>query len=319
MAKTRPPGHAVAQMSARELVVLGTASQVPTRYRNHNGYLLRWDDEGFLFDPGEGTQRQMIYADVAATVVTRVCITHFHGDHCLGLAGMSQRISLDGAPNLVHAYYPASGQVFYERLRHASIYHDVGRWEPHPITAAGVIDRTPTFTLSAMALDHGVDTFGYRLQETDQRTMLPDRLAAAGVRGPSVRTLIDQGRLELPGRTVTLEEVSAARPGQSMAFVMDTRMCDAAIELARGVDLLVCESTFLSDEEDKAKAFGHLTAAQAATIARQAGVGRLVLTHFSQRYAEVEPFVAEARAIFPEVVGARDGDTIAMPKRRRAS
>src|SRR5436190_18449957 len=109
-------------MSARELVVLGTASQVPTRYRNHNGYLLRWDEEGLLFDPGEGTQRQMIHAEVAATAVTRVCITHFHGDHCLGLAGVSQRISLDGAPHLVHAYYPSSGQVFYERLRHASIY-----------------------------------------------------------------------------------------------------------------------------------------------------------------------------------------------------
>jgi ribonuclease Z len=152
-------------MSARELVVLGTASQVPTRYRNHNGYLLRWDDEGFLFDPGEGTQRQMIYAEVAATAVTRVCITHFHGDHCLGLAGVSQRISLDGAPHLVHAYYPASGQVFYERLRHASIYHDVGRWQEHPIVADGVIEDAPAFTLSVRALDHGVECFGYRLQE----------------------------------------------------------------------------------------------------------------------------------------------------------
>src|SRR5438128_688183 len=104
-----PPRARSRPMSARELVVLGTASQVPTRYRNHNGYLLRWDDEGFLFDPGEGTQRQMIFAEVAATAVTRVCITHFHGDHCLGLAGVSQRISLDGAPHLVHAYYPASG------------------------------------------------------------------------------------------------------------------------------------------------------------------------------------------------------------------
>src|SRR5512141_1858687 len=144
-------------MSTRDLVVLGTASQVPTRYRNHNGYLLRWDDEGFLFDPGEGTQRQMIYAEVSATEITRVCITHFHGDHCLGLAGISQRISLDGAPHVVHAYYPASGQIYVERLLHASFYHDVGRWELHPIEAAGEIDRGggaagagPAWTLSAL-------------------------------------------------------------------------------------------------------------------------------------------------------------------------
>src|SRR5262245_42148339 len=149
-------------MSLRELVALGTASQVPTRHRNHNGYLLRWDGEGFLFDPGEGTQRQMIHSDASASSVTRVLITHFHGDHCLGLAGMSQLISLDGAPHEVHAYYPASGQIFYDRLRQASIYHDVGRWVTHPIEASGEIERTQSWSLTAMKLDHPVDTFGYR-------------------------------------------------------------------------------------------------------------------------------------------------------------
>jgi len=306
-------------MSIRELVALGTASQVPTRYRNHNGYLLRWDDEGFLFDPGEGTQRQMIYADVAATAVTRVCITHFHGDHCLGLAGVSQRISLDRSPHLIHAYYPASGHHFYERLRHASIYHDVGRWQEHPIETDGVVEQTPVWSLTARALDHGVDCFGYRLQEADQRTMLPERLAAAGIRGPAVGTLVEQGYFDVGDRRVSLDEVSAPRPGQSVAFVMDTRMCDAAIELARDVDMLVCESTFLSDEADKAHDFGHLTAAQAATIARDAGAGQLVLTHFSQRYPDTAPFLDEARAIFPNVVAVNDGDTVPMPKRRRAS
>jgi ribonuclease Z len=305
-------------MSTRALVVLGTASQVPTRYRNHNGYLLRWDDEGFLFDPGEGTQRQMIFADVAATAVTRICITHFHGDHSLGLAGVAQRISLDGAPHLVHAYYPASGQVYFDRLRHATIFHDVGRWQEHPIAADGALDATPTWTLTARALDHGVDTYGYRLQEADQRTLLPDRLAAAGIAGPMVAQLRAAGHLEVGGRVVTLDEVSAPRPGQAVAFVMDTRMCAAALELARGVDLLICESTFLSADADKAHAYGHLTATDAATIARDAGVGRLVLTHFSQRYPDDAPFLAEAAAIFPDVVAARDGATIPMPKRRRA-
>jgi ribonuclease Z len=303
-------------MSARELVVLGTASQVPTRYRNHNGYLLRWDDEAFLFDPGEGTQRQMIYADVSAASVTRVCITHFHGDHCLGLAGISQRISLDGAPRVVHAYYPASGQVYYERLRHASIYHDVGRWEPHPIEGDGEIERTPAWTLSARALDHGVPAFGYRLQESDHRTMLPDRLAALGIAGPAVGRLIADGRIEVGGRTIEIDEVSAPRPGQAVAFVMDTRMCDAAIELARGADMLICESTYLAQDADKARDHGHLTATDAATIARAAGVRLLVLTHFSQRYPEIEPFAEEARPIFPEVVAAHDGGTIQVPRRQ---
>ena len=96
-------------MSGRERVVLGTASQVPTRHRNHNGYLLRWDGQGLLFDPGEGTQRQMLFAGVTASQVTRVLITHFYGDHCLGLPGVLQRMSLDRVAHPVRVYYPESG------------------------------------------------------------------------------------------------------------------------------------------------------------------------------------------------------------------
>src|SRR5919198_3236532 len=98
-------------MTARELGVLGTASQAPTRERNHNGYLLRWADEGFLFDPGEGAQRQLLLAGVPASAITRVCITHFHGDHCLGLPGVLQRLSLDRVPRPVEVRFPASGLV----------------------------------------------------------------------------------------------------------------------------------------------------------------------------------------------------------------
>lgn len=304
-------------MSARELIVLGTSSQVPTRYRNHNGYLLRWDDDGLLFDPGEGTQRQMIYAEVTVTQVTRVLVTHFHGDHCLGLAGLHQRISLDRVPHEIDIHYPASGQVFYERLRHASIYHDVGRIAPRPIRGEGMIHDGEKHTIHARRLDHGVETFGYRLQERDGRTMLPEKLAEAGVRGPAIKDLIRNGHAQIEGRTITLDEVSLYKPGQSFAFVMDTRMCDAAIELASGVDLLVCESTYLSTEEREARDHGHLTAKQAGIIAREAGVRRLVLTHFSQRYGSTKPFVDEVRSVWPDadVVAVRDGDRVSVPKR----
>lgn len=303
-------------MSLREFVALGTSSQVPTRYRNHNGYLLRWDDEGILFDPGEGTQRQMIYANVTTAAITRICVTHFHGDHCLGLAGISQRISLDRVPHTISVHYPASGQVYFERLRHASIFHDVAHIEQRPIRGAGTIHEGKDMFMTTLPLDHGVEAWGYRLEERDKRTMLPDRLAAAGVRGPAVGRLIAEGAVEVDGRTVRLEDVSVPRPGQSFAFVMDTRVCKNAVELARGVDMLVCESTYLAEDADKARENGHMTAAEAATIAREAGARLLVLTHFSQRYTDIEAFVAEARAIHPESVAARDGDVIPVPKRR---
>src|SRR5918997_517613 len=108
-------------MSARELVVLGTASQVPTRYRNHNGYFLRWDGEGVLFDPGEGTQRQLLLAGIPSGSITRICITHLHGDHCLGLPGVIQRMVLDRVTHPIDVYFPASGRPYIDRLRSASV------------------------------------------------------------------------------------------------------------------------------------------------------------------------------------------------------
>ncbi len=301
-------------MSVRELVVLGTASQVPTRHRNHNGYLLRWDGEGILFDPGEGTQRQMLRAGVAAHDLNRICVTHFHGDHSLGLAGVIQRINLDKVPHEVTAHYPRSGQRFFERLRYATAYRETVALTEAPVEADGPLARTPGYTLEARRLSHPVEAYGYRLVEPDGRRMLPDRLAAHGIKGPDV------GRLQREGSLggVTLAEVSEVRRGQRFAFVMDTRLCDGVYALAEGCDMLVIESTFLDEDEALAVEFGHLTAGQAARVAREAEVRHLVLTHFSQRYTDPEEFERQARAAGyeGELTVARDLDRVALPKRR---
>jgi len=304
-------------MPAREFVVLGTASQAPTRHRNHNGYLLRWDAEGLLFDPGEGTQRQLLLAGVASSAITRICITHFHGDHCLGLPGVLQRLSLDQVAHPVDVWYPASGQEFYDRLRHCALYNDTVDVRAHPVHEDGAVDPGPEpFALLAGRLDHRADTFGWRVEEPDGRRMLPDRLEAAGITGPDVGRLQREGSLATTdGRVVTLEAMSEHRPGQVFAFVMDTRFCDGAVALAEGADLLVCESTFLESDADLAAAYGHLTAAQAARLAVEAGARRLVLTHFSQRYPDDGAFAAEAGEIFPDVVVARDLDRVPVPPR----
>lgn len=302
-------------MSQRELVVLGTASQVPTRDRNHNGYLLRWDGEGLLFDPGEGTQRQFTFAGVAPTSVTRICLTHLHGDHCLGLPGMLQRLSLDRVAHPVDLYFPASAAAHVDRLRRAAIFDEAIEVRSHPCQE-GAVATAPPFDLVARRLEHRVDTLGWRVEEPPGRRMLPDRLEAAGVRGADIGRLQREGTIEAGGRRVTVEEVSEPRPGQRFAFVMDTALCEAAFELAAEADLLVCEATFLSRDQELAHRYGHLTAAQAARIAAEAGARRLVLTHFSQRYADADAFHADAAPIFPEVVVARDLDRVAVPPRR---
>jgi ribonuclease Z len=296
----------------RELVVLGTASQVPTRHRNHNGYLLRWDDEVILFDPGEGTQRQMLLGGIAVTPIRRICVTHFHGDHSLGLPGVLQRISLDKVPHPVTIHYPAAGQEFYDRLRHATSYWDNAEIVPAPVDGAAFAVETSAGRLTALPLWHSLPTYGYRLVEPDTRRMVPDRLAAHGISGPAVGELQRTGRLG----EVTLEQVSVVRPGQSFAFVMDTGLCDNVYALADGVDLLVIESTFLTEDAEMAAMVGHLTAAQAGAVAREAGVRTLVLTHFSQRYQDASRFLDEARKEFAgDIVLAEDLMRVPVPAR----
>lgn len=299
-------------------MVLGTASQVPTRRRNHNGYLLRWDGQGILFDPGEGTQRQMLHAGVAAHDIDRICVTHFHGDHSLGLAGVIQRINLDQVPHQVTAHYPASGQHFFDRLRYSTAYRESVALAQVPATGdGGVLARTPVYGLEAVRLSHPVESYGYRLTEPDGRRMLPAKLAEHGITGPDV------GRLQREGAVdgVTLDQVSEVRRGQRFAFVMDTRLCDGIHRLADGCDLLVIESTFLDDDARLAADHGHLTAGQAGRVARDAGVRHLVLTHFSQRYPDPAEFGRQARAagFDGELTVADDLMRVPVPTRHTAT
>jgi ribonuclease Z len=261
----------------------------------------------------------MILAGLSAAQITHVAITHFHGDHCLGLAGIVQRLSLDRVPHPVEVIYPASGQVYFEHLRHASLFHETATLVPRPVAVRGdaevEICRRGNVRLLARALEHGVECQGYRLQEDAGRRMLPDRLEAVGVRGPAVGTLLREGRIEVGGRTVRLEEVSEPRPGQAFALVMDTRPCAGGAALAREADLLVCEATYLDEEARDAHEHYHMTADQAATLAREAGVRRLALTHFSQRYTSTEGFLREASAVHPDVVVAEDLTRVPVPRR----
>ena len=307
-------------MPNRELVVLGTASQAPTRHRNHNGYLLRWDGAGLLFDPGEGTQRQMLLAGVTASQVTAICITHFHGDHCLGLPGVIARMALDRVTHDVDMCFPAQNREVFWRLRHSALFHDSAKLRERPVAMAGTIFENTSFRLEAQPLSHGVPAVGYRLAEPDGRRMLPGALAAAGIAGPDVGRLQRDGRLQAGGRLVRLEEVSEPRPGQAAAFIMDTRLCDGAFALADRADMLICEATFADAEAALARDYGHLTARQAGRIAAEARARLLVLTHFSQRYEHhprgVQLLADEAAEAFGgPVVLAADLDRIPVPPR----
>jgi ribonuclease Z len=309
-------------VSVRELVVLGTASQVPTRDRAHNGYLLRIDGVGVLVDPGEGTQRQLTLAGARSSELDQILLTHAHGDHCLGLPGVLQRCSLDGVRGPVHVRYPAAAHDTVVGLRHATPYQDRTEVVLHP-SEPGTVHDGPRVRIEAVALSHGtvdhpVPTLGWRVATPDGRRLDPVRLRREGVPPRARSELVTEGHVTVDGRRVELRQVSDPRPGQVAAVVMDTRDAEGARDCAAGADLLVIEATFLDDQRALAEEVGHLTAAQAATIARDAGARRVVLTHLSQRYPSREGHLAEARAAAPELdlTVAADLDVVPFPPRR---
>jgi len=301
-------------MSVRDLIILGCSSQQPTRLRNHGAYLLRWNGEGLLFDPGEGTQRQFIYANVAPPCVTRIFISHFHGDHCLGLGSMLMRLNLDKVSHPIHCYYPASGKVYFDRLRYGTIYHDTLTVIEHPVKNEGIVHEDETFTIEARFLNHGVDNLGWRIKEQDTIRFDKAALAAAGIKGALVQDLLRDEKLQVDGKTVHLSDVSSERTGDIFAAVIDTLPCKAADELAKGAQMLLCESTYLAEHADLAKAHDPMTARQAAEIAKKADVKKLILTHFSARYRNLELFEQEAATIFPNTEAADDFRCFPFPK-----
>lgn len=301
-------------MTVRDLVILGCSSQQPTRKRNHGAYLLRWNNEGLLFDPGEGTQRQFIFADIAPPVVNRIFVSHFHGDHCLGLGSMLMRLNLDKVTHPIHCYYPASGQKYFDRLRYGTVYREQIHVIPHPIERGGVVHEDEKFLIEAAPLSHGIENFAYRITEKDVVKYDKEKLDSLGVKGLLMKELVSKGCVTIAGKTISLDEVSWLRKGDVFSYVVDTLFCPEAVEISRGATMLLCESTYLEEHRQLADKHYHLTAKQAAQIAHDAGALELILTHFSARYLDLRPFEAEARTIFPRTRAADDLRRFPFPR-----
>lgn len=301
---------------------MGTASMLPTRHRAHNSYALRWDDQLILFDPGEGTQRGCTLAGISIAKATAVCVTHFHGDHCLGLPGVIQRRSFDNGSSPkglgpLPIFYPGDGEDYFDRLHHASIFHDTSNIDKRPIHEAGVQAQLGHLELSVAPLLHRDATYGYRLQEADGTSVDSELLAKAGVYGRDVGALLKQGWFDGPTGRVSAADVTVPKRGQSMAFVMDTLPCESILTLARDVDMLVIESTYVHAELELATKYKHMTARQSAEYATEAGAKRLVLTHFSARYPNNDVFLDEASQYHDDVVVADELSVTPFPALRR--
>jgi ribonuclease Z len=298
-----------------ELIFLGTSAGVPTRSRNVTAILLDLQHPThaglWLFDCGEGTQHQLLRTTYHPGKLDKIFITHLHGDHLFGLPGLLCSRSMAGNANPLTIYGPAGIKEFVETTLRLS-----GSWTDYPLEVIeiteGVVFADPRYTVTAQSLNHPVECYGYRVDEHDK----PGALDAAAL----IRDGIKPGPLfqQLKnGETVTLDDgrvvngkdyLAAPVAGKKVAIFGDTAPCPQALILAHGVDVLVHEATLEAAMEEKANSRGHSSTRQAAALAQEVGVKKLIVTHLSSRYDAqgCAALLTECRDVFAECELAHD-------------
>ena len=289
-----------------KIVFLGTSSMQPTRERNLTSIYVNYDKEHLLFDCGEGTQRQMKYANLKPTSITRIFITHFHADHVLGLAGLMRNLGANDYNKTLHIFGPSGLEKFFDNMMNSAYYTPNVKVKLIEIKDNMKI-TFEKFIVKVFKLEHTVPSFGYRIEEKDKRKINLEYTSKFGLtQHPLLGDLQNGKDIIWEGKKITVARATKLVKGKVLSIILDTGYCNKAIEAAKNADLLISESTFLNEHEDKAKEFKHLTAKQAAIIAKKAKAKKLVLTHFSQRYKDVNLAKKEAEVIFKNVEVAND-------------
>ncbi len=292
-----------------EITILGTASMVPTKERNVQAFYLEYDGEGMLFDCGEGTQRQMNVAGISRAKVRRIFITHWHGDHVAGLVGLVQTIGNSGYEGTLHVYGPRETKRRFGALMDATIFESKFPIEVEELSPKDelVVVENDRYQVTCIPADHGIPCLAYAWQEKEKVRVDMAACKRLGIsQGPLIGRLQRGEAVEVAGKRVAPQDVTYRVAGKRVVFIPDTQPHPNLVRIARFADLLVCESTFSDEEDEKSREFRHMTARKAAHVAADAEAKRLLLTHFSQRYPVVSHLVEQAREVFPGAEAAFD-------------
>ncbi|MBN1263856.1 MAG: ribonuclease Z [Anaerolineales bacterium] len=302
-----------------EITFLGTSAAAPSVHRGLSAQIISFRDQRFLVDCGEGTQRQILRAGIGFRRLNRILITHGHLDHILGLAGLISTFTRWEAMDALEIY---GGQWALERiydllfgvvLRGATPQMDIQLYQVKP----GVMIEEEQLRVSAFPVSHrGPDCFGYLFEELPRRPFLVEKADELGIpAGPMRKDLVEGKTVKLAdGRRIKPDDVlGLPRPGTRLALTGDTARTDSLLEHCRDVDALITEATYCEVEADLASRFGHITAKQAALLAKDAGAGHLYLTHISRRYRERD-ILDEARQYFTASTVVRDFDAFTVKR-----
>jgi len=293
-----------------EITFLGTGSGVPTPRRNHSAIYLRYGEHNFLWDCGEGTQKQIMKSGLNFMKIDKIFITHWHADHWAGLIGLIQTMNLEKRQKALEIYAPEAEKFIGDIL-------DMDYWGPRfeiiPINIQfqkpeiSVLVKEKDFSITSIPMKHSVPSVAFCFQEEGSWNVDVEKSEKLyGLKqGPLIGKLKEKGEIELKGKKIKLEDVAVLNQGLKVAYSGDTKPNQAMVKLAQDADLLIHESTF-GEEIDDTLDRAHTRVTDAAEIAKKAGVKQLILTHFSRRYQDVSPLLKIAKEIFPKTEAAED-------------
>lgn len=292
-----------------EIIFLGTSSAVHSKDRNHPSIAIKAFGEIFLFDCGEATQRQLLYTNVSPMKISKIFITHYHGDHILGLPGLLQSMSLNGRETKLTIYGPKGLNKIKDAiysLGYCAIEYPVEFVE----IDSGIIIENGTYFIEAQRVKHNVPALAYSIEEKKKPRFLREKAIELGVPvGPAFGKLHNGEEVEINGKIIKPEQVlGEPRKGTKVTYSGDTRPCEEMIMLARDSTLLIHESTFIQKQKLNAEEYGHSTSVDAAYIAKDSNSKELILTHISTRYGDdyADIMLKEAQEIFENTKLAKD-------------
>jgi len=289
-----------------QITFLGTSCAVPTKKRNHSSFFLSYGSEGILFDCGEGVQRQLKIAGIKPTKITKVLISHWHGDHVLGLPGLISTLGISEYNKTLRIYGPEGSKEFMEHMFKASVFEKRIKMEVIEVKE-GKFYSGKDYLLEAYPLQHIKNTLGFRFVEKDRRRIDLNAVKKLGIpQGPLLGRLQEGKTITYKGKTISPKETTYVVEGKIIAYLPDSIPNKNSIKIAQDSDILISEATFSSKLDEKAESYNHMTAKQAGLVANQANVKKLVLTHFSTRYKDTHELEEDARDVFDNVIAAKD-------------
>lgn len=285
---------------------MGTSCMKPTKKRGQTSVFLSYGSEGILFDCGEGTQRQMKIIGVKPSKISKILISHWHGDHVLGLPGLLQTIASENPDKSLEIYGPV-GTKKYVKIMLSSFIFDSKIDIKIKDVKNGKFFENSDFYLEARELEHRSKIIGFSFVEKEKKKINLDFVKKIGLpHGPLLGKLQQNITIKWKNKTIKPKDATKVVKGKKVTYITDTLVCGACFELANDSDILISESVYTSDLSEKAEKYKHLTAKDAALIASRSGVKKLVLIHFSQRYKNTSPLREDAKDYFNNVVCAED-------------